>query len=317
MENTGIENKDYNEKLGAEKGVYRVKFSLGYFLPHLGLLFIAGLGVVIFLGASGWKTYVSAVIMVLFCSPIVFVLWKTLPGIRDRLTIFENGFTYESRGRIHSCLWSEIKNSDEILDTGNRLKTTSIEKRNKEKIIFAYKMRGLDVISHLLSDREYDQLPVSEKATPADIAAQPKTLGPLKATYHVKRKVWDYVPLGAVLFVAVFGVGTFLASRDILALFVCSLPPVIGFALLVWTYISDRKDELKVFENGFSYQTRKDLVSCLWDEIEDYSVVRRSNDISAVKKENGPWINFANNMQGIDDLLPHVRTLIKWTGPEE
>ncbi|MGH9820844.1 MAG: hypothetical protein ACRD43_11800, partial [Pyrinomonadaceae bacterium] len=155
-----------------------------------------------------------------------------------------------------------------------------------------------------------------ERARPEDIAAQPQTLGVLKATYGVKRKVWDYIPLGAVLFIAVFGVGTFLVSKDVLALFVCSLPTVIAFVLVAWQFFFTRRDELKVFENGFSYQTRKGLVTCLWDEIADYSVVRWGG-ISAIKKENGPWISFAGNMQGIDDLRPHVRTLIKWTGSEE
>jgi hypothetical protein len=91
----------------------------------------------------------------------------------------------------------------------------------------------------------------------------------------------------------------------------------IPFFVYLWSIISTRKDELKVFENGFTYHTRKELVSCLWDEIEDYSTVRRSTDISGIKKENGPWISLASNMQGIDDLRPHLRTLVKWTGPED
>lgn len=322
MENTEIKTENYKERLGAEKGVYRVKFSPGYFLPHIGLLFVAGLGVAIFLGSSGWKVYVSAVIMLLFCAPIIYILWMTLPGICDRLTIFENGFTYKSRKGLQSCLWSEIKDSGEILDFGNRLKTTSVEKRNKEKIAFAYKMRGLDIISHELSDYEFDQIPDDQKATPADIAAQPQTLGSLKATYRVKRKVGDYVPLGAMLFIAVFGIGTFLASKDVLTLFVCALPTVMAFVLVAWQLFWGRHDELKLFENGFSYQTRKELNSCLWHEIADYSIsgkglVSRGDDLVGIKKESGLWISFAEGMQGRDELLPHLRTVIKWTGPEE
>jgi len=46
-------------KLGSEKGVYQVKFGIGYFWIHLVCLAVAGLGLAIFLGAdSGWKQYV-------------------------------------------------------------------------------------------------------------------------------------------------------------------------------------------------------------------------------------------------------------------
>jgi len=310
--------RDDTSQLGYEKGTYRVRFSLGYFLPHFLALIVAGLGLLIFTGnSSGWKMYVSAVVFLFLLSPFIFLLWRTLPTIFDELKVFDNGFTYKGRRGLQSCLWSQIKDHNDILDLGNRLKITSIEKCNGEKISFAYKMRGLDLLFHTLSDFEYEQIPDEEKATAEDLAAEPRTLGPLKATYYVKRRVGDYIPLAAVLFVAVFGVGTFLVSRDILALFVCSLPPVIALVMLAWTLYSSRRDELKIFENGFTYQSRKELISCLWNEIEDYSLERRSSVISGVKKENGPWISFASEMQGLEDLRPYLRTLVKWTGPED
>lgn len=318
MENTGIESQNQNLMLGNEKGKYRVRISPGYFLPHLVVLFFALIGVALFAGADpGWKTYVSAVVLVLFMAPLVFLLWRTVPTLLDELKIFDNGFAYKSRRGLQSCQWSEIKDHSDILDFGNRLKMTSVEKHNKEKISFAYKMRGLDVLYHDYSEYEYLQIPEDERATEEDLQSQSQTLGALKATYWVKRGVLDYIPIAAVLFLAVFGVGTFLVSRDVLALFVCSLPPVLAFVMLAWTLISTRRDELKIFENGFTYQTRKGLISCLWDEIEDFSITRRGSTISGIKKEHGPWISFANEMQGLEDLRPYLRTVVKWTGPEE
>jgi hypothetical protein len=197
------------------------------------------------------------------------------------------------------------------------LKTTSVIKKDHEKITFAYKMRGLDVISHELSGYEYDQTPVDEKARPEDIAALPQTLGELKATYHVKNSVFVFFPLALLLLVAGFGVLMPVANNNAWLIPVCSVPMIIPFFVYLWTLMGARKDELNVFENGFTYRSRKGLVSCLWDEIEDYSVVPHGPEISGIKKENGPWISFAGNMQGTDDLYPHLRTVVKWTGPED
>jgi len=305
-------------KLGAEKGVYRIKFGLGYFWIHIVCLAIAGLGLAIFLGADVlWKQIVSGIFFLFLSSPLIFLLWRTVPSVFDELRVYENGFTYKSRKGFQSCLWSQVKDHDDILDIGNRLKITSIEKRNKETITFAYKMRGLDVLFHELDEYEFSQIPESKKATAEDLAKSPQTLGELKATYHVKKSVFDLFPLGLLLLVAGFGVIMPIANNNVWLFPACSVPMAIPFALYLWSMVSTRNDELKIFENGFTYQTRKGLASCLWDEIEDYSTVRRGPDISGIKKENGPWISLASNIQGMDDLRSHLRILVKYTGPEE
>ncbi len=57
-ENIDISDSTNNSLIGPLKGTYRVKLSLGYFMPHLLLLFVALLGLGIFVGADpGWKTY--------------------------------------------------------------------------------------------------------------------------------------------------------------------------------------------------------------------------------------------------------------------
>lgn len=307
-----------SEKLGAEKGVYRVKFGLGYFGIYTLCFLVAGLGIAIFLGArAGWEQYVSAIFLIFLSTPLLYLLWRTVPTVFDELRVYEHGFTYKSRKGLQSCLWGQIKDHNDILDTGNRLKITSIEKRNKEKILFAFKMRGLDVLFHELDEYEFSKIPESERATAEDEAVKPATLGELKASYHVKNTVFDLFPLGLLLLVAGFGVLMPIANKNAWLVPVCSVPMTFPFCIYLWTMIRTRKDELKIFENGFTYRSRKDLVSCLWDEIEDYSTVRRGPEISGIKKQNGPWIGIAGNMQGTDDLRPHLRTLVKYTGPEE
>src|SRR5439155_2566987 len=136
--------------LGEPQGTFHIKLGFAYLMPHVVLLFVAVLGFAVFWAASpGWKTYVSAVVFVLFSAPFIFAIWKTLPTWFDELKVYKNGIVYKSRRGIQSCRWDQIKNADSLLDTGNRLKITSIEKRDGEKITFAYKMRGLDLIDHI------------------------------------------------------------------------------------------------------------------------------------------------------------------------
>jgi hypothetical protein len=54
----------------------------------------------------------------------------------------------------------------------------------------------------------------------------------------------------------------------------------------------------------------------LWHEIIDYQIVRRGPEIAGIKKGDGTWINISTHMQGTDELRPHLRTVIEYTGPE-
>ncbi|MEP6900165.1 MAG: hypothetical protein ABJA66_00360 [Actinomycetota bacterium] len=64
----------------------------------------------------------------------------------------------------------------------------------------------------------------------------------------------------------------------------------------------DRNDELSIYQKGFTYKSRKGLQTCLWNEIADSRKSKWVRDISDIKTENGEWINFANAMQGLDNL---------------
>jgi hypothetical protein len=148
-------------------------------------------------------------------------------------------------GGLQTCRWDEIKDHTDILDTGNRLKITSIEKKGGEKITFAYGMRGLDVLFYEVGGVEYSQIPDDEKAGPEDIDARPQTLGAVKATYHVKLGGGTFIPLAAVLFLAVFGVGTAVVSKEVIAYFFCALPTLLALGAVAWSAFSSRREPAK------------------------------------------------------------------------
>ena len=309
------------EPLGQLNAIFHVKFNAAYFIPHAALSLLALLGFAIFWGASGWKVYVSAAVFALFSLPFLYAVWLTIPTLWDELRVYENGFTYSSRRGLQTCVWKQIVDVGGEVDTGNRSKFTSVTKRNGERIVFAYKMRGRDLLDHLYSEYEFSKLPASEKATAADLAAEPRTLGVLKNTYHVKMGMLDYLPLAILLFLACFGALMYVASREVWTIFLCAGPLVLIFILMLRISLGERSDELNVFENGFTYVDRKSSVSCLWSEIEDFSRAGGpfggADNLTGIKKENGPWISIASNMQGKAELWPHVKTDLKWQGTEE
>jgi hypothetical protein len=124
------------------------------------------------------------------------------------------------------------------------------------------------------------------------------------------------------MFPAIVGVAAIFAVPEIVGKILCSVPTILPIIVYVWLLFSERRDEMKVFENGFSYRTKKQTTECLWEQIEDYTVAgaalsKLPDDLTAIKKEDGPWITIAMEMQGKELIEPHLRTLIKWTGPEK
>jgi len=308
-------------KLGELKGRFKVKVGIGYFLPHTVLLLVALLGVAIFFGAErGWQSYVSGGVLVLLSLPFIYALWKTLPSLKDELTVYAGGLRYSGAKGIQSCTWHQVADMTSIIDSGNRLKAESIKKKNGETIVFAYKMRGLDLVEHLYSVYEFDRLDPADKADPLDEANEPVNLGSFIAEYNNVKSWYDYIPLGLTLFLAAFGTLTAFISRDILAVGVCSLPTIVVFVLVARSFYMERNDVLKVFKNGFIYVSGRAEETCLWRDVDDYQVTRgRADDASrlvAVRRSDGKWIQLAGSMQGKDHLMPHMRTRVKFDEPE-
>jgi hypothetical protein len=307
-ENNSPESRNQNSRLGELKGVYHVKLTIGYFLPLFLLAILSLMGFFTFWSADhGFKKYASFVFFSLLTLPFLWAVWRTLPTLGDELRIYEKGFSYKSRKGLRSCLWGEIKNFGAMLDTDNREKITSVVKSGGENIGFAYKMQGLDDLS-----RRYDHEIIRQMPEETERPIQNQTLGTLKATYHVEKWAWGLIPGFFLLFpVFVFGVLPLVIGEGLILSLIVGVPLLVVLYGLVSTTILERKDELKIHQNGFTYKSYKGYQSCLWDEIEDYRNTRNSNGCSAIKKGNGEWISFSDGMEGRKELDPYLRTVIK------
>ena len=93
--------------------------------------------------------------------------------------------------------------------------------------------------------------------------------GELQRVHRVRRSLTDiYLPLGALLFLLAFGVITYVAADDRWTFPCCVVLPLLLFILAAWHLFSTRRDELRIYEHGFTYQSGGNLQACLWSEIE-------------------------------------------------
>lgn len=76
-----------------------------------------------------------------------------MPGWRDELTIYREGFAYRRRGRLSHYRWQDIADVGEEVVSGRRLAASSVTLRTGETVRFAYRLRGLDLLSQEYADR--------------------------------------------------------------------------------------------------------------------------------------------------------------------
>ena len=95
------------------------------------------------------------------------------------------------------------------------------------------------------------------------------------------------------MFPASLGVVAIFAVPDIVGKLICFVPGTLPLIIYMWSILSERKDEMRIFENGFSYRNKGQTIECLWDQIEDYSMAGVADSevpdlIESIKKDNGP-----------------------------
>jgi hypothetical protein len=290
---------------------YRVNHGPGYFLPHAILLLFAacfGAGAA---DARGADQIALVVLTTILAASLVLACWLTLPTWNDELTIYRDGFEYRRHGRVSAHRWTDIDGIAKDLTSDRRLKATSVTLRTGERLRFAYRMRGLD----LLAQEYADWSPLDDAACDQPLPAtepepeQDRGLGAHRATHRVRPGC------GGVLVVAIVGGPTafmllYFVSQPGLASFACFAPLGLLTFVLVRTMVAHRHDQLDIYEHGFTYRSRKGTQQCLWDEIEHYQT-SRSGSLVALKKIDGPWIHFADSMEGIEDLKPYARTVVR------
>jgi len=138
--------------------------------------------------------------------------------------------------------------------------------------------------------------------------------GELRNVYKVRRGYADkFLAPGALLFLVVFGVITYVATRDWLTIPCCIVVPILMFALASWQLFTTRRDELRIYENGFTHKSGNDLQACLWTEIKDCRLRERNEremneladgtiPLAAIEKKNGKTIDFDSDLPGTNEI---------------
>ena len=132
-------------------------------------------------------------------------------------------------------------------------------------------------------------------------------LGAAKGTYRVKFGLAYFamyafcIALCGVGLVMFFGTTGWERIASVILLLFLSTP----LAFLLWRTIPTVFDELRLYEQGFVYKSRKGMQTCLWSQIENPDVIldtdNRLKFTSITTKEN-EVIRFAFKMRGLDVL---------------
>jgi hypothetical protein len=135
-------------------------------------------------------------------------------------------------------------------------------------------------------------------------------LGELENTYQIG--IGENLFLVIVtLFVAIFGILIFVANKDITAFFICTIPLALPLFIICWNFFQTKNDELKIYQNGFTYQSRKGLQICLWKQIK-YIEKNRFGQLNGVRKKNDKIISVDISSKGKNKLTEKLKTLGLW-----
>lgn len=142
-----------------------------------------------------------------------------------------------------------------------------------------------------------------------------EVFGELQSVHRIKRSLIQTVVIPSLIFFLFLGgVIAYRETRDWLVIPVCALPFLFLFCGLVWNLFSTRKDELNIYENGFTYKSGKNIEACLWSEIKFcYHRERNQTEIEnseynifplgSVEKKNGEVIKFEHELPGTPEIL--------------
>lgn len=141
--------------------------------------------------------------------------------------------------------------------------------------------------------------------------------GELQSVHHVRQSKFQTITVPAILFLLFLGsVIAYRESGDFWAIPFCTLPFFLLFCGVLWNIFASRRAELKIYENGFTYRSGKNLQTCLWDEIFFYDIRERNEfemsekkkkgyPISYVRKKNEETIKFHAYMTGTIQISRH------------
>jgi hypothetical protein len=147
-----------------------------------------------------------------------------------------------------------------------------------------------------------------------------EVFGERQSVYRIKRGIFQIVIIPALIFFLFLGgVIAYRETRDIWVIPVCVLPFFLLFCGLIWQLFSTRRDELAIYENGFTYKSGKNLQACLWSEIK-FCHHRELNEqeigkleagvfpLGSVEKKSGEVIEFDHDLPGTPELTRRYNT---------
>ena len=150
-----------------------------------------------------------------------------------------------------------------------------------------------------------------------------QVFGEPESVHRVRRSKFEIIVIPFIIFlIFLFGILTYIASEDVWAIPVCVIVPLLMFCGLVWHLFSTRKDELRIYQNGFTYKGKNRMQACLWKEIKTCRRRERTNQeilkleqgifpIGAVEKKNGEIIDFTDDLQGMNEIVKRFEKFIK------
>jgi hypothetical protein len=297
-------------QMGPLESVFRVKLRIKYVVIFAALFLVPVIGIWMFLSSNGiFQKVASLVFTGVFGFPIIYSFWKVfqviiIPKYRTELKIYQKGFTFQSPKGFQSCLWSEVAEDGFVQIRGDLIGTARVFKTNQEVIEFPGSMVGL-----IQLQQKYDKAIRSEERKTSDSDPTPLhptailDLGSLQQVYHSK---WGFGQIFMHLLLLVplllFGAPAIFDFRNFYGMIpFCVLPyGILLFALFRVTF-QERHDELAIYQNGFTYQSSKELQICSWDDI-DQVIFGRWNSLQSIKLKNGDSVVFANAMDGLDEF---------------
>lgn len=140
-----------------------------------------------------------------------------------------------------------------------------------------------------------------------------QVFGELQSLHPIERSKAEVIFIPLIIFlVFLFGVITYISSKDVWTIPICVLPFFLMFCGVVWELFSTRGDELRIYQNGFTYKSRK-TQACLWTEIKTCRSCERNYreisemgfeniPLSSVEKENGEVIRFSHSVPGTEKI---------------
>ncbi len=142
--------------------------------------------------------------------------------------------------------------------------------------------------------------------------------GELQSVHRVRRGIFEIIVIPSLIFFLFLGgIIAYRETQDIWVIPICVLPFFLMFCGIIWHLVSTRKDELKIYQNGFTYKGGKNIQSCLWKEIKTYhhrelnsrEIAEFENEtfpLSSIEKKNGEIIEFDHDLPGTPEIIKRV-----------